>query len=110
MSSEEPVLLSEGELDGVRRKLRRVAVGSLSLVVLLVVILLAVVDRWAGVPLVVRVTFPAILLWSLVVAVYAFDSYRRAWANRKGRLPPEKTVDPEGSDDATEAGSADAAD
>ena len=99
MSSEEPVLLSEGELDGVRRKLRRVAVGSLS-----------VVDRWAGVPLVVRVTFPAILLWSLVVAVYAFDSYRRAWANRKGRLPPEKTVDPEGSDDATEAGSADAAD
>lgn len=81
MSSEEPAPLSEDELEEVRRKLRRVALGSLSLVVLLVVILLAVVGGWAGLPLVVRVTFPAILLWSLVVAVYAFSSYRRVWAN-----------------------------
>ena len=66
MSSEEPAPLSE----------------------LLVVILLAVVGCWAGVPLVVRVTFPAILLWSLVVAVYAFSSYRRAWANKGRRAAP----------------------
>jgi len=88
MSSEEPAPLSEHELDEVRRKLRRVALGSLSLVVLLVVILLAVVGRWAGVPLVVRVTFPAILLWSLVVAVYAFTSYRRVWTNKGRRAAP----------------------
>jgi len=90
MSSEEPVPLSEDELDEVRRKLRRVALGSLSLVVLLVVILLAVVGRWAGVPLVVRVAFPAILLWSLVVGVYAFTSYRRVWANKGKQAAPSK--------------------
>lgn len=71
----EPPLLSEGELEQVEFRLRRIFVGSFCLDVLVALLLVLMVRYWPTLPRVLRITYPAILLWSLVVTAYAFHSY-----------------------------------
>ncbi len=68
-------LLTEGELEEIEQKLRRIFLGSFCLDVLIVLLLLLLVNRWGDLPAVLRVAYPSVLMWSLVVTGYAFHSY-----------------------------------
>jgi diguanylate cyclase (GGDEF)-like protein len=64
--------LTEEEIELIETRLRTIFVGSFCLSILLIVALLLLVSRWGVLPLFLRLSFPAILLWSLVVTAYAF--------------------------------------
>jgi len=67
-------LMTEQEIEQVEVRLRRIFVGSFCLTLLLMVVLVFLLPHWATLPAVLRVAFPAILMWSLVVTAYGFYS------------------------------------
>lgn len=67
-------LMTEQEIEQVELRLRRIFVGSFCLTLLLMVVLVFLLPYWTTLPAVLRVAFPAILMWSLVVTAYGFYS------------------------------------
>ncbi len=68
-------LLTDAELEELDHKLQRIFLGSFCLDMLIVLLLLLMVRRWGDLPGVLRVAYPSVLMWSLVVTGYAFHSY-----------------------------------
>jgi len=64
--------LSEEEIEQIEIRFRCIFVGSFCLSVLIIMALLLLVPRWELLPFFLRLSFPAILLWSLVVTAYGF--------------------------------------
>jgi diguanylate cyclase (GGDEF)-like protein len=67
-------LMTEHEIEQVELRLRRIFVGSFCLTLLLMVVLVFLLPHWQILPRVLKVAFPAILMWSLVVTAYGFYS------------------------------------
>jgi len=71
-SSRQRSFLSEEEIEQIEIRFRCIFVGSFCLSVLIIMALLLLVPRWELLPFFLRLSFPAILLWSLVVTAYGF--------------------------------------
>jgi len=67
-------LASEREIEQVEGRLRRIFVGSFCLSLLLLVVLVFLLPGWGTLPHTFRVSYPGILMWSLVVTAYGFYS------------------------------------
>jgi diguanylate cyclase (GGDEF)-like protein len=65
-------LLTEGETEQIELRLRRIFVGSFCLTLLLMMVMVFLLPLWDGLPRPFKVSFPAILMWSLVVTAYGF--------------------------------------
>jgi diguanylate cyclase (GGDEF)-like protein len=65
-------LMSEREIEQVEARLRRIFVGSSCLSLLLLMVLAFLLPHWGALPPHFRVSYPAILMWSLVVTAYGF--------------------------------------
>lgn len=65
-------LMSEGEIEQVEGRLRRIFLASFCLTLLLLLVLSFLLPIWGTLPHAFRVFYPAILVWSLVVTAYGF--------------------------------------
>jgi diguanylate cyclase (GGDEF)-like protein len=65
-------LSSEDQIEQMETRLRRIFVGSVCLSFFIVLLLTMMVPGWSGLPAIVRYSFPAVLLWSMVVTAYGF--------------------------------------
>ena len=68
-------LLSENEVEQIELRLRRIFMASFCLTLLMIVLLAFLLPNWSGLPVALRISFPAILLWSLMVTAYGFYSH-----------------------------------
>jgi diguanylate cyclase (GGDEF)-like protein len=66
--------MSEEEIGLIEARLRRVFVGSFCLTLLLIVVLVFLIPQWGALPRHLIVSYPGILLWSLIVTGYCFYS------------------------------------
>jgi diguanylate cyclase (GGDEF)-like protein len=66
--------LGEQEIEQIEVRLRRIFVASFCLTLLLLMVLVFLLPRWSDLPRHFRVSYPAILMWSLVVTAYGFYS------------------------------------
>jgi diguanylate cyclase (GGDEF)-like protein len=66
--------MSEEEIGLIEARLRRVFVGSFCLTLLLIVVLVFLIPQWGVLPKHLVVSYPGILLWSLIVTAYCFYS------------------------------------
>lgn len=66
--------LGEKEMEQIELRLRRIFVASFCLTLLLLMVLVFLLPRWSDLPRHFRVSYPAILMWSLVVTAYGFYS------------------------------------
>ena len=67
-------LMTEQEIEQIELRLRRIFVASFCLTLLLIVVMVLLIPQWQKLPGMLRVSFPAILMWSLVVTAYGFYS------------------------------------
>lgn len=84
-----PPLVDEREVEQIEVRLRRIFVSSFCLSLLLLMALVFLVPHWGSLPHPFRVSYMAILMWSLVVTAYAFyaqvcvsDKMRQALQHR----------------------------
>ncbi len=87
------VLLSEGEIEQVEARLRRIIIGSFCLSLLLLMVLAFLLRYWTSLPSFFRVAYPAILMWSLVVTGYGYHAQVTVGERMKDILRHKSFVD-----------------
>ncbi len=86
-------LMSEHEIEQVEMRLRRIFIASLGLSLLLVFVILFLLSDWGKLPQAVRLLFPAIVMWSLMVTAYGFISHLRLSDKMKEALRHKTFID-----------------
>ncbi len=84
---------NEDQIEEIETRLRRIFVGSVCLSFAIVLLLSMMVPSWSGLPPVVRYSFPAVLLWSLVVTAYGFYAQLCVSENMKESLRHKTFMD-----------------
>ena len=86
-------LSSEDQIEQIETRLRRIFVGSVCLSFFIVLLLTVMVPDWSALPPLLRYTFPAVLLWSLVVTAYGFHAQLCVSENMKESLRHRTFID-----------------
>ncbi len=91
--SKEYTALTEGQVEQLEARLRRVFWGSFCLTALLVIMMIFLAPDWEALPHAFRFSFPAILMWSLLVTAYGFYSQTRVAQSMQDTLRRKSFVD-----------------
>jgi diguanylate cyclase (GGDEF)-like protein len=85
--------MSEQEIEQIEARLRRVFIGSFCLTLLLMVVLVFLIPYWRALPDLFVVSYPGILMWSLIVTAYGFYSQIRVSEKTRDALRQKTFVD-----------------
>ncbi len=86
-------LMTEQEIEQVEMRLRWIFLASLCLSLLLVFVIVFLLSDWRELPKAVRLLFPAIVLWSLMVTGYGFHCHVRLSDKMKDALRHKTFID-----------------
>jgi len=84
---------TEDQIEQIEIRLRRIFVGSVCLSFLIVLVLTFLMPGWNTLPLVVRYSFPAVLMWSLIVTAYGFYAQQCVSESMKESLRHKTFID-----------------